>query len=115
MENSPVVGITQRVPHLVEETHGRLPMPGSAIESDPEVPALDESHDQVGSVTVTPVVVQRVDVGMVQLCYELCVRFEAANKSRVSGHASSHDLDGDFPARRVLLGPVDGGEAAFAR
>ena len=74
---------------------------------------LHHTHDQVSALRVAPVIVQRSDVQVLQLCYQLGFGFETADEIWAVGELGQDDLDRHFSVDEGLLGAVDGAMGAF--
>lgn len=77
-------------------------------------PATQQAHNQVSGVRLTPVVVQRHDVRMLQPGDQMRLRLKAANEGRVVGKPGQDNLHGHVPLHRRLHGAIDDTEATGA-
>ena len=65
------------------------------------------AHHQIGVAIVLAVVVDRQDVGVLQVRDQLGFLLEAADEGRVRGVVAGQDLQGDIPVDARLIGLID--------
>ncbi len=92
---------------LVEQLGSRFERPGLALEGVVQAAAAQEAHHQVRAAWLTPVVVQRHDMGVLEPGDQLGLGFEATDEVRVVGVLGQDDLDGHLAPHRWLIGAVD--------
>ena len=85
-----------------------------ALERLPQAPAAQVAHHEVRAVRLSPVVVERDDVRVLDPRHELRLGLEAADELRVVGQRRADDLDRDLAPDVRLDRPVDDPEGAFA-
>src|SRR5262249_3664803 len=91
---------------LVQHARGAIELPGTGFERGLQATTADIAHHQVGALMVTPVVIERDDVGMLQPRDKLGLCLKAADEVGVIGKLRQNDLDGDLTPYPDLLGTV---------
>ena len=94
------------VAELIDHRHGLGGGERAVFEDGGQVPAAHQTHDQIGRVRLTPVVVQRDDVRMLERRDDLCFGLETADEGRIVGEVGTDDLDRHLATDSGLVGAV---------
>lgn len=94
------------VAQLIDHRHGLGGGERAVFEDGGKVPAAHETHDQIGRVRLTPIVVQRDDVWMLERRDDLCFGLETADEGRIVGEVGTDDLDRHLATDGGLVGAV---------
>jgi hypothetical protein len=115
VDDALLVGGIQGGGDLVEQEGDLLRGPGfPALQGLCQGAAFHQAHDQVSTLGVAPVVVERHDVQVLQLGDQLCFTFEAADELGAVGVFGQDDLDCHLAVDGLLAGAVDGTVGTFA-
>ncbi len=106
MDHSPPVGVVERRADLSEEAERRVDVPRAPLQRIAQAPTPQPAGHQVGAVGLAPVVVERHDVGVLQLGDDVGLGLEAADELRLVDVLGPDHLDCHFPAHRRLVGAV---------
>jgi hypothetical protein len=104
----------QRAADLLHQPYHRFQRQWPLPEQHRQAAAAQEAHGQVGHSRLTPVVVQRHDVRMLQPGHQLRLRLKTADEVGTVGQLRQNDLEGDLAADQRLKRPVDDAETAGA-
>ena len=110
MNHALAMGIGEGRADLLEEAGSGLRVPRPAVEGVPQSSPSEPPHDEIGTVGVPPVVVQRNDVGMFELRYELRFGFEPANEFGPVHEFGPDHLHRHLAADRRLVSAVNDSE-----
>ena len=76
--------------------------------------AFDELHHQVGQLALPADVIERADVGVIELGNGVRFVIEAVAEPGIGREHRRHDFDRDNPIEARVLGPIDFAHAALA-
>ena len=114
MDDPLAVGAASALPTCSSSREAGSRFHGPRSSACRERAAPQPAHDEVGTLGVAPVVVQRDRVWMLELRYQLGLGLEAADERRVVDQLGTDDLDRDLPPDRRLVRAIDDAEVTAA-
>ncbi len=112
MDGTLPVGVGKRAPDLQQQARGRLQVPRASVECLPQRASSQPAHHEVRALGVSPVVVERNEVRMLELCDQLRLGLEPADERRLVDELGPDDLDRHLAPDRGLVGAVHDTEVA---
>ena len=114
MDDGRVVRGGQGHPHLLDKAQGDGQGRWALLEQAEERSATEVAHHQIGDARLTPVVVERHNVWVLQTGDQLRLRLKAADEVGVVGVLGKDDLHGHLALDEGLHGTIDSAKATFA-
>ena len=106
------VGIRERAGDLRQQPGGRLEVPRAALECPLQRSPAQPAHHEVGALGIPPIVVERNEVGMLELRDESRLRLEAAHERGLVDQFGADHLDRDLAPDRRLVRAKDHADVA---
>jgi hypothetical protein len=108
------VGRRERRGDLIQDRRDPIDSEGFLRDQVLNAATAEEPHHQVRAVGLSPIVVQRHDVGMLEASDDLRLALEPPNKVRMVGQLRVNRLDGDLSADQRLGRSVDRPERSLS-
>ena len=108
------VGIRERAGDLRQQPGGRLEVPRAALERPLQRASAQPAHHEVRALRISPVVVERNEVRMLELGDESRLRLEPAHERGLVDQLGADHLDRDLAPDRRLVRAIDDADVAAA-
>ncbi len=115
MDHAPPVGMVERRADLTEKAQGGLDVPRPSIQRIAQAPTTQPAGHQICAIGLAPEVVERHDVGVLQLGDDVGLGLEAADELRLVDVLGPDHLDRHLATNRRLVGAVHDPEVAGTR
>src|SRR5687767_1157637 len=106
MNNAITVGNIQGVSDLIEQTSSIRKGPRSSLDSLSQIP-IQPAHHQISTFGVTPIIIERDNMGMFEAGNQLRFNFKTANKIRFVGILGQNDFNRNLAPDNFLISTIN--------